>query len=63
MPRKGLPCALAMVDGLLEGVALDEADRIFFVDIIPNTPAGKDFNFCFVDTFFRAFIFIIIIKR
>lgn len=39
--RKGLPCALAMVDGLLEGIPLEEADRVFFVDIVPNTPAGK----------------------
>lgn len=30
-----------MVDGLLEGIPLEEADRVFFVDIVPNTPAGK----------------------
>lgn len=35
--RKGLPCSLAMIDGLLDGMGLEDADRVLFVDVLPNT--------------------------
>lgn len=34
--RKGIECADAMIDGLLDGMQLTDSDRVFWIDLVPN---------------------------
>ena len=37
--RKGIPCHASILNGLLEGMEIGDADKIIFVDLLPNRPA------------------------
>ncbi|CAK9072657.1 unnamed protein product, partial [Durusdinium trenchii] len=34
--QKGIECADAMIDGLLDGMQLTDSDRVFWIDLVPN---------------------------
>lgn len=40
--RKGTACAQEIISGLLNGLEVEDCDRIYWVDLIPNEFLGKE---------------------
>ena len=36
--RKGVACHAAIVESLLNRLTIDDADKVLFVDVLPNRP-------------------------